>query len=506
MVRKGLSVLFAIMLLPLPVFAAGPMAISLSPSRLSPGETLFIFFSVSEDGPVDLVVLDRQGTQRAAILEQYEAKAGGNELTWDGTNDGSPLPAGNYMLHLIKESQTVDMEVAIGSAGEAGAVNGENESEAETPGGTDDPQEAPEVLNSSETAITPAHLSAYTISPKHQNCYWCTPMDIKDEEAVWGMLAAPVTIVEGEQKRQVVLRAQPDNNAEGVGVVTCASQGVHVLENLDNGWSLVETYSSSFHDSKVKAWNAFVIGYIPTDRLKTKQPNTDYGLVIDKLTQEIYIFRDGKYFTKLLISTGLYNERQPYNETRSGEFLIVSRVGMFRSDNMFCSMALRFNSGDLLHEVPHVKNADGGKNYSNTEYKLGTRASHGCIRVQRRRNDEGVNMSWIWDNIKVNTKLVIWEDYAGRQMDFPDPSTPLYYNPDGGTSYHSTANCSGVRDKYLPLAGTVTYGALKEGQYAKLTPCTYCSPPRSYEEIEAINEIHRTQSPGMVPQVPAKKK
>jgi len=331
-------------------------------------------------------------------------------------------------------------------------------------------------------------------------------MDIRDEEAVWAMLTAPITIVEGEQKKQVVLRARPDNDAEGVGVVTCASQSIHVLENLDNGWSLVETYSSSFHDSKVKAWNAFVIGYIPTDRLKTKQPNTDYGMLIDKLTQEIYIFREGKFFTKLLISTGLYNEKQPYNETRSGEFLIVSRVGEFRSDNMFCSMALRFNSGDLLHEVPHVKNADGSKNYKNTEFKLGTRASHGCVRVQRRRNEDGINMSWLWDNIKVNTKLAIWEDFAGRQMDYPDPSMPLYYNPNGGSNFHSTANCSGVRNEYLPLAGMFTYGELRVGEHAKLTPCVYCTPPRSPEEIDAINEIHKTQSPGMVPQVPAKKK
>lgn len=55
-------------------------------------------------------------------------------------------------------------------------------------------------------------------------------------------------------------------------MLTGESQAVHVLENLDNGWSLVELYSSSFHDSTIKHWNAFTTGYIETDRLTTVTP------------------------------------------------------------------------------------------------------------------------------------------------------------------------------------------------------------------------------------------
>ena len=36
------------------------------------------------------------------------------------------------------------------------------------------------------TDITPAYRSEYR--PDHENCYWCTPMNLDDEEAVWGML------------------------------------------------------------------------------------------------------------------------------------------------------------------------------------------------------------------------------------------------------------------------------------------------------------------------------
>ena len=99
-----------------------------------------------------------------------------------------------------------------------------------------------------EEAITPAYRSTYR--PGHEACYWCTPMDIHDEEAVWAMLTAPITVVDAGQREQVILYAEPNKNSEQLGVITGASQAVHVLERNNDGWALVETYSSSFHDNK----------------------------------------------------------------------------------------------------------------------------------------------------------------------------------------------------------------------------------------------------------------
>ena len=347
-----------------------------------------------------------------------------------------------------------------------------------------------------EEAITPAYRSTYR--PGHEACYWCTPMDIHDEEAVWAMLTAPITVIDAGQKDQVILYAEPDKNSEQLGVITGASQAVHVLEKNKDGWALVETYSSSFHDSKVKNWNQFVTGYVQSSKLKEKKVNQDYGIVIDKLTQTLYIFHDGLLMSTLAVSTGLYNDKQPYNETRSGEFIIVSRVGDFRSDNLICAMGLRFNSGDLLHEVPHTKNGDGSKNYKNTEPKLGTRSSHGCIRVQRLKNQDGINMKWIWDNIKNGTKVVIWEDYQGRQVEIPADDTLLYYNPNGGANYHTAHDCRGIKEKYWMQMESFTYGELEDDKFASLTPCPYCQPPRRLAELEEINRIHLESSPGEV--------
>ena len=448
-----------------------------------PGQALSIRYTLPETGEGALYLTDGAGNKLMDILTARSLQGGNHILSLDETFF-EELTEGSYRI------------VLSWTGGEAAGTLTVGQAAPQEPEQTEEPEAAAVegISPEEQPLVTPALRSRYTAD--HRNCYWCTPMDITDEEAVWGMLTAPMTVVNLKQKEQALLYAEPDAQSEAIAVVTGASQGVHVLEERD-GWSLVETYSSSFHDSKVKNWNAFVTGYIQSSKLKTVAVNQEYGLIVDKLTQRVYIFHDGHLMTELKCSTGLYNDRQPYNETRSGEFMVISRVGDFKSDNLVCGLGLRFNGGDLLHEVPHTVNADGTKNYKNCEPKLGTRASHGCIRVQRLRNADGINMRWIWDNIKVGTKLVVWEDYQGRQIPLPAADTPLYYNPNGGSNYHSTATCTGVKSQYLPLTA-FTYGELDTGAYADLTPCSYCCPLARAAEIQEINRVHRETSPGEV--------
>ena len=201
--------------------------------------------------------------------------------------------------------------------------------------------------------ITPAYRSEY--HPGHENCYRCTPMDITDEAAVWGMLTAPMTVVDIDQMKQTEIYEEPDENSKKIGMVTGQSQALHVLEKLDNGWTKVETYSTSFFDSSVKNYNAFVTGYIQGRLLKTVTPNQNYGL---------------------------YNKSQPWNETRSGEFLIIyTKTGELKDGKTHSKYALRFNQADYLHQVCYDKRGDD-VDFSPYEPYLGQRKSHGCIRVQ----------------------------------------------------------------------------------------------------------------------------
>lgn len=379
---------------------------------------------------------------------------------------------------------------------DAGTLFGTEESAAEAEEPADDTD-----------VFTPSHGSPYT--KDQASSYWTTPMDITDEETVWNMLMEPITVVDlgkmkGKSKSQLTkvqtyLYEEPDDKSKIVGEVTNLSQGVRVIETLDNGWSLVECYSSSFFSkpaTKTKAWNLLVSGYLPTKYLKQVEPTKRLALVVDKLAQRLYVFQEGKMIATLLCSTGLVqwngSKYQPYNETRSGEFLLINMTGQLTSDRLICSYAIRFNGGDEVHEVPHQVNKDGSYNYKSTEPKLGTKCSHGCIRVQRLKTPDGINMAWIYslvnsENLCGKVKVVIWEDWQGRQLPEPDPDMPLYYNPNGGSYYHSEDHCSngkGITFTAFP------YSQVDEEPYSKLEPCPNCAPARRPAEIRERNELY----------------
>ena len=53
----------------------------------------------------------------------------------------------------------------------------------------------------------------------------------------------------------------------------------------------------------------------------------------------------------------------------------------------------------------------------------------------------------------------------------------LFYNPEGGSFYHTRDDCPSVNSKYLPLKGTVVYEQLTMNKFKALKPCTVCSAP-----------------------------
>ncbi len=472
-----------------------PVLTSVIPSDtiIVPGTSWHIRASANMQGTLT-VRLEEQD----ALLFEGTVTAGVNDIPWDGTVSGTAIPAGDYTLMVQLQdsigflSNAQYIPVTVEAAQEPESQPGESESTGLSEESTGLPEESavlPEVTAKPEgVPIAPADFSNHPAGSELN--YWTLPMDITNEAAIWEVMTQPITVLKGDQKKAYALRARPEDDAEAVGEITYDSQGVRVLETLDNGWSLIESYSSSFHDSKIKVWGDMVQGYVKTSLLQTKTPSQKYGLLIDKLTQRMYVFKDGKKFTEQAISTGLISDpKKPYTETWAGEYLIVSRVGKFFSDNLQCDMALRFDNGNLIHQVPYTLRADGTKYFDKTEPKLGTKASHGCVRVQRKKNAEGVNMSWLWDNLELNTRVLIWEDYKGRQIPIPSPDTKLYYNPEGGTYYHSVENCPDVKEKFLPLTA-FNYSQLEEGEFANLQRCPACQPPLRQSELEAVNAAH----------------
>ena len=304
--------------------------------------------------------------------------------------------------------------------------------------------------------------------------------DITDEAACWELLQRPITVLNVAEK-EVVYPLDAPNGEKAInewmgGTINGSQAAVHVLGEDEDGWTLIE--GIDYYDRVFQ-------GYVKTKLLKTVTPNSKYGIIIDKLTQRLYMFVDGKLWSSCAVSTGLVNEKQPYNETATGEYLIGNWVGGFDSEGMYCEMGIRFNGGDLLHQVPNLTYADGSKDFSTYGAQLGRKASHGCVRVVRTANEDGLCIRWLWDNLKKNTKVIVWDD-DGRVLGYPDDDTPLYYNPDGGSSYHEYATCKSVRDKFLPLT-QFTYGELDSGKYASLERCPYCAPAFRKATIDEIN-------------------
>mgnify|MGYP004507893103 CR=1 FL=1 len=304
--------------------------------------------------------------------------------------------------------------------------------------------------------------------------------DITDEAACWELLQKPITVLDVAQNESVYPLQTPGgkkvNTDKLGGFINGASAAVHVLGEDEDGWTLIEG---------LDYYNRVIRGYVKTKLLKTVTPNDKYGVIIDKLTQRLYVFIDGKLWSSCLVSTGLPNDKQPYNETAAGEYLVCSWVGDFNSEGMICSMALRFNGGDMIHEVPHTLNADGSSSYQKFEERLGYRASHGCVRTQRVKNEDGLCAAWLWKNLKKNTKVLVWDD-KGRKMPYPDDDMPVYYNPNGGKYYHSTAECESVKKKFRPLTA-LRYADLDLPQYAELEPCLTCRPDARKSEIAKAN-------------------
>ena len=308
--------------------------------------------------------------------------------------------------------------------------------------------------------------------------------DITDTEAVWDLITRPITVLKGDY--EVYPLAEPGgkkvNRDKLGGFINPKSSAVNVLGEDQDGWTLIEG---------MDYYNRIIRGYVKTSLLTQATPSQHIGIVIDKLTQTLYVFVDGELFSSCAVSTGLPNDSQPYNETSAGEFLIWSRTGEYDAEGMLCSYAMRYNGGDMIHEVPHLLNADGSNSYTRYGALLGTKASHGCIRIENDANADGLNAKWLWDNLKSEIyagtfpKIVIWDD-AGREMSYPDDDMPLYYNPDGGQYYHSDQYCNSVKDKYLPLTA-FTYAELDDEAYKNLTPCPSCSSVLRKDQIDQDN-------------------
>lgn len=517
------------------------------PEVVRPGKSARMIFTCPVETTAVITLLDTDGETAATLAENYQTSVGENSLTWDGTSEGADVAPGKYTLRIALSGKKAETSLTVGEhAPELLDVDGELHLSADwalhvncsVPGtivvqiggdevlradvdagetdipwdGTVDGASLPDGAYELEIQLVDATGFASTASLlnveaegepqpalmhdvdyhtpsdvdcEHDVCYWKLNMGEMDAAAIWQVLTAPVTVLKGNERQQAKVYAEPNAQSAAIAEVTYSSQAVHVLEQGEE-WTKIEGYSSSVEGSSVANYGGHFVGYVQSSLLKEKEVNQHIGIVVDKLTQRLYVFQDGRLLSTLLCSTG-FSEKDAWNETPAGEYLVVSRTGGFWSGSLYCDMGLRINDGILLHEVPCLINEeDNSRDYSRCERYLGEKASHGCIRIQRKQTPEGINMQWLWDHVKVGVKVLIWDE-VGRALTYPDDDVVLYYNPDGGKQYHSDAECLAVKAQYRPLTA-FTWGKLEISPYDTLTPCPACAPQPRAEAIDEMNE------------------
>lgn len=448
-------------------------------------------FYAGEGGTLAVRLLSGKTGEAVCDVGAMSVEAGSGRMAWNGLlADGSAVAPGDYMVQVqLKNAWGEESESSVFSLHIFESEDARSENTLDL--STLEAEEAASWEEPAAAAAVPQATSFWDMNPDDYDL-----SNPEHQQAIWELMMQPITVIQGEQTENIYITNQPGISARPykencAGELHGQSQGVHVLEENVDGYARIEAYTNDGTKTENSYMESIaasrVQGYVKASRLYQVTPSDKYALLIDKLRQKLYVFEAGRIVTSLDVSTGKNTQSQPYNETPAGEFITVSRVGDFKAGSSTIGrFAIRINGGTLLHEVLHDVGADGKtKIYTNYEPQLGYKASHGCVRIPRRKNADGFNMEWFWNNLELKTKVFIWDD-KGRQMyepELPEPDTQLYRNPNGGSNYHIDENCPGVKAQYLPLTGDFTYADLDRDEFKKLTPCVYCGAPQTKQEL-----------------------
>ena len=233
--------------------------------------------------------------------------------------------------------------------------------------------------------------------------YWGLTSDASDAD-IWAALVRPMVAVDvGEQESAYIYDSVKEGRKK-LGAVSGISQGLNLITERDDGWSLVEAYR--------KEDGAFIRGYIRSNKLRTVEPNTMYGLVIDKSTQTLIVYKDGVRLGSCSVSTGLATPKYLHRETPAGEYIIATRRGTTEYYGQgFSKYTMRINGTYYLCEIPTTKK--NGTDYSILESSLGQKATRGNICIAHEpSSDGGINAEWIWEMSDANrkAKVLIFDD------------------------------------------------------------------------------------------------
>lgn len=235
--------------------------------------------------------------------------------------------------------------------------------------------------------------------------YWGLTASATDAE-LWAAITRKMVGVDVGENESAYIYDSPESGREKIGTVSGISQGLNVITERGDGWALVEAFRNED--------GAFVRGYIKSDKLRPVEPNTNYGIVIDKATQTLIVLKDGVRVGSCKVTTGLATPKYPHRETPAGEFITVTRRGSYEYYGMghFTKYTIRINGNYYIAEIPTTKK-NGSKFVEDIQSELGAKSTRGTVCIAHEASaDGGINAEWIWDMTDENkrVKVLIFDD------------------------------------------------------------------------------------------------
>lgn len=432
--------------------AVPSMTFSMLQQSGNAGSSVTLVVTPTLPGFLSLRLTDSEGTEVTRFYNSYELHTGDNNVPvrlLDG--EGNPLPEGNYTISGVMVTQfgvsssaataplTILPPSTVPDAADNPADEGDDtgntsveplpEADASTLPAATLPT-AEQTLDSTLPAAPaePPAVVTYSagsgevgeeglmigvgvgdIAQQPDAGYWGLTAS-SDDAQIWEALIKDMVSVNVDEREAAYIYDSVGEGQKRLGTVSGLSQGLNVVFERSDGWSLVEAYRNED--------GAFMRGYIRSNRLRTVSVNQNYGIVVDKATQTLSVYKDGQRVGSCRVTTGLPTPEYLQRETPAGEFMTVTRRGTTEYAGKGYSLyTIRINGNYHLCELPTTKR--NGSDFSLLEGALGTKATRGNITIQHEASaDGGINAKWIWDMTDSNkkVKVLIFDDKNRSQV------------------------------------------------------------------------------------------
>ncbi len=187
-----------------------------------------------------------------------------------------------------------------------------------------------------------------------------------------------------------------------------ASNNINLYDQPDGDSKIIKSLSSNEPLVVYKDLGEFlyceestgIAGYVKKSSSfkKTMDYTNNYLINVNLTNQNIKIYKDAELIKDIVCSTGTIGNQN--TETPLGKFKVIVRGEEFYNSllNEGAKYYLQFFGDYLIHSIPVDEN---GNIIEKEEDKLGSPASHGCIRVSVE------NAKWLYDNVPDGAEVFI---------------------------------------------------------------------------------------------------